>query len=123
MAVTPTGYIHNPIFPTDKYPYGLPQGDSQGGANVVGIVMRSLISVFLTVAVVAFVLYFLLGGIHWITSRGDESKVKEAQQRITNAVIGLSVVFLLFVFLKLLGTIFDVEALRTLQLMIPRLVP
>jgi len=52
-----------------------------------------LISAFVTAAIVigalATLLYFILGGINWITSGGDTQKVESAQKHLTNALIGL----------------------------------
>lgn len=37
----------------------------------------------------AFLLYFVLGGIEWTTAGGDKNKVEEAQKKLTNGFIGL----------------------------------
>ena len=37
----------------------------------------------------AFVIFFTLGGLKWLTAGGDKSKVQEAQQQMTQGVIGL----------------------------------
>ncbi len=37
----------------------------------------------------AFVIFFTLGGLKWLTAGGDKAKVQEAQQQMTQGVIGL----------------------------------
>lgn len=64
-----------------------------GTADSIGALFSRLASTvfgFLTiVAGLAFLLYFVLGAIQWITSGGDASKVEGARNKMTNAAIGL----------------------------------
>lgn len=48
------------------------------------------------VGIIIFII-FLYAGFEYATSGGDENKTKEAQSRMTNAVIGLIIVFFAFV--------------------------
>lgn len=50
------------------------------------------VSAIILVAGLATFLYLIMGGISWITSGGDQDKIKEARDRITNAIIGLTIV-------------------------------
>ena len=52
--------------------------------------LSSTIFGFLTiVAALAFLLYFVLGAITWITSGGSKEQVEKARNQMTNAAIGL----------------------------------
>lgn len=48
------------------------------------------------VGIIIFII-FLYAGFEYATSGGEENKTKEAQSRMTNAVIGLIIVFFAFV--------------------------
>lgn len=65
----------------------------------------------LVLVVVALVFFFILvlGGLKWVTSGGDEKKVGAARAQITNALIGLAIVFAAWAIMKLIETIFGVS--------------
>lgn len=77
-------------------------GDIQGGLDtaagsfktsrtlpeIIGSVIQTLLS-FVGVLLLGYLLY---GGFRWMTAGGDTSKVKEARQYITNAIIGLVII-------------------------------
>ena len=53
---------------------------------IVGIRMALIVGGF-------FVLFYLLwGALDWITSNGEEEKLKSARQKMTNAVIGIIII-------------------------------
>lgn len=57
-------------------------------ANISQVV-SSVVGFFTVVAGLAFTIYFFLGAINWITSQGDEQKIKKARDTITNALTGI----------------------------------
>lgn len=63
-----------------------------------GTILSTLITTITVVGGLAFVIFFTLGGLKWLTSGGDKGKVQEAQQQMTQGVIGLvAIVAALFV--------------------------
>ena len=88
-------------------------GEARG---VFGTVLSGIIEILLFIGFIYFLVTFILGGISWIASEGDEGKVKEARDKITNAIIGLGLVFSVFVIVKLLGQVFGITALENLGL-------
>ncbi|OGY16850.1 MAG: hypothetical protein A2785_03740 [Candidatus Chisholmbacteria bacterium RIFCSPHIGHO2_01_FULL_49_18] len=56
----------------------------------------SLVSGFLAAALIfsslAFIIYFAWGALSWLTAGGDKAQVETARQRISNALIGLTLV-------------------------------
>jgi hypothetical protein len=84
------------------------------------ITAGSLISgaVSLVLIVVSLVFFFILviGGLRWITSGGDEKKVGEARSQITNALIGLAIVFAAWAIMKLIDTVFGINIFGGLTL-------
>lgn len=82
----------------------------QGAAQVVDIAAQGPISpistlggliqigagAILTIGGLAFLMYLLLGGFHWITAGGDKGKVEAARGMITQGIIGLAVLASVF---------------------------
>jgi len=78
--------------------------------NIIG----GVIGIFITIAVVFFIVQFLLGGISWMMSDGDENKVKQARDKIRDTLIGLVIVFSIFAIIKLMGYLFGITELENL---------
>jgi type IV secretion system pilin len=72
----------------------------------------------LILIVVALVFFFILvfGGLRWVTSGGDEKKVGDARAQITNALIGLAIVFAAWAIMKLIGTAFGIDILGGIEI-------
>lgn len=62
----------------------------------IGTLMPRLIDAAIIAGALAALIYFIMGGITWITSGGDAKKTEEAQKHLTNAVIGLVIVVAAF---------------------------
>lgn len=54
-----------------------------------GKLVSGILGAALTIAGLAFLVYFVWGAINWLTAGGDKTQVEAAKQRITNAAIGL----------------------------------
>ena len=63
------------------------------GVQFVGSLITTLISMFFVVGAVVFFFMLLYGGLQWITSGGDKAAVEAARGRVTNALIGIVVLF------------------------------
>lgn len=83
MNIIPQAHaaIENPVVR-----YATPGLAGAGFAFYISQVWKTIV----TVGGVAFLLYLVLGGLTWVTAGGDKAKVEKAQQHITNAVIGLT---------------------------------
>lgn len=64
--------------------------------------------------VVALVFFFMLiwGGLKWVMSQGEEKAVTGARAQITNALIGLAVVFAAWAIMQLIDVVFGVQILQ-----------
>lgn len=60
--------------------------------EAVGSLIGLGIQIFITFAGITVLIMLLLGAYDWITSGGDKEKLSKAQQKITNAVIGIIVI-------------------------------
>jgi hypothetical protein len=61
-----------------------------GGANL-GLLMARLYRTAIIVGGLALLLSIAWGGLSWITAGGNEKKVEEAKDRITNGIIGMTI--------------------------------
>ncbi|MFA6602854.1 MAG: pilin [Candidatus Shapirobacteria bacterium] len=89
----------------------------QGQFNTLGtLTFERLVSgaISLIMLVVALVFFFMLvwGGLKWVMSQGDSKNVEAARNQITNALIGLAIVFASWAIVRLIETIFGVSILN-----------
>lgn len=59
---------------------------SDGGFSIL---LGNLMSAVMVIAIILVLAFLLWGGIEWITSSGDKSKMEGARNKISNAIIGL----------------------------------
>lgn len=60
--------------------------------NSVTVIVSQVIKVFLGLLATIFIILFIISGYNWMTSNGEEKKVKAAQETIKAAIIGLIIV-------------------------------
>lgn len=107
--------IENPLI-RDAAHYAFP-------ARYTGNVLRTVISVFFVVGIIYFTWHFLMGAYHMIASEGDSKKVADAKNELEFTVVGLGIVFLVYVVLKVVGEVFGLQDLTNLEITIPSLSP
>ena len=67
---------------------------------------------FLTIfAGLAFIIYFLLGALSWVTSSGQPEKVQKAQNKMTSAAIGLIAVVATYGIGFIVGKVLGIDIL------------
>lgn len=85
----------------------------QGFEDLANLTVPGIISgaINLALVVVALVFFAMLiwGGLRWITSRGDKTEVENARNQITNALIGLAIVFVAWAIITLINNLFGVN--------------
>lgn len=87
---------------------------SQNATDAPGIIaeLASTLLGFLTVlAGLAFILYFVLGGLSWISAGGDTAKVEAARSQMINAAIGLTVVVSSYAIIGIVGSVLGIDIL------------
>lgn len=75
-------------------------------------VLGSIIGFLIIVAALWFFIQFIIAGITWISAGGDKSRTEEAQKKITNAVIGITVVVAAWVIVGLIGQLLGLDILN-----------
>jgi hypothetical protein len=74
----------------------------------IGQVITSLLQAAIFVGGLLFFIFFLIGGLQWITSGGDKEAVTAARNKIVNALIGLVILVGAFSVIKIIEVIFGV---------------
>lgn len=82
------------------------------GELTISSIISGLIRLTLVVVSLVFFAILVLGGIRWITSRGDKQAVEDARNQITHALIGLAIVFVAWAIVRLIGNLFGVDILN-----------
>lgn len=59
----------------------------------LGKLISNAISLLMIIAAIATFFYLVWGGLEWITSGGEKAGTESAKNKITNAFIGLIIVF------------------------------
>lgn len=68
----------------------LPSGIGSGpGEPIIGRTISALVGVFIVVGFVLAIFHFMFGAFRWITASGDKTALQNAQDRMTQAVVGL----------------------------------
>ena len=99
------------VFGTINPPAQLKPFIDKGGAGAGGIslFLNNLISLIYILASIIFVFMIVWGALEWLTSGGDKEKVSKAQQKLTNAVVGMLVVVIsLTVFSVVTGNVLGI---------------
>lgn len=95
--------------------------DTQGGdigANTTGLenILSNVLIVLTVVAGLSFIIWFLLGGLTWITAGGKSDKVEQAKNMMTNGAIGLIIVAVSYAIAWIVGAAVGIPILEPGQL-------
>lgn len=82
----------------------------------LGQVIGSLVGFMVIVAVLAALIYIILGAFQWITSGGDKAKVESARNHIIAAVVGLVIIALAFIILNIVTNLLGIGNITELQI-------
>lgn len=96
------GRITNPI---------LGNLQKQTGQGFFAAFLPAAVSVAFIIGALLFFAYFVWGAIEWIISGGDKQKLESARSRITNALIGLVILFASFAIITLIQNFFHISIL------------
>ena|SRR3989338_5668786 len=75
----------------------------------LGVFLTTLLSFFLIITALASFIYLILGGFQYITSAGDKVHIQTARDRITHAVLGLTIVAGAAALFSVLGAVFGIN--------------
>lgn len=89
-----------------KNPYANASGDSLVKATSIGDLIKKILNILLTLGGVVSVLFIVLGGYEYITSRGSEERAKSGRKTMTYAIVGLVAILLAFMMVTVLTNLF-----------------
>jgi hypothetical protein len=84
--------------------------DKSGTSFFSNLLPRAVALLFVAGALIFFFM-FIWGGIQWISSGGDKQGLESARGRITNAIIGLVILFAALAIIKFIESFFGVSIL------------
>jgi len=96
--------VYNPVLPSKL-------SDTSGPAFLQNILQLGIKLGFVIGAIIFFFM-LISGGIKWISSAGDKTRLEGAQKQITHALIGLAILLSIFAIIRLLDYIFGVNLLQ-----------
>jgi len=82
------------------------------GVQYVQKILSVLISAGFVIGGVAFTFMFITGAISWITSGGDKAAHEEAKSKVSNAVLGLFILFIIFALINLIEILFQINIMQ-----------
>ncbi|GAB4026366.1 MAG: hypothetical protein Fur0011_1820 [Candidatus Microgenomates bacterium] len=89
-----------------------PGTDITSSTNTFEKLISNILVVLTVVAGIAFVLYFLLGGLNWITAGGDKGKIEKAKGMMTGGAIGLIIIVLSYSITWIVGAALGLKILE-----------
>lgn len=99
-----------------------PGGDIATSTSAVEKLVSNVLVILTVVAGLAFVLYFLLGGLNWITAGGDKGKIDKAKGMMTNGAIGMIVITLSYSIVWIVGKALGISILNPAELINPNII-
>ena len=82
------------------------QGD---GTSYFSTLLPNLVGLCYIIGTIIFFFMLIMGGIQWISSSGDKQALEGARGKITNALIGLVILFSTFAIINLIEVFFKVK--------------
>jgi len=73
------------------------------------IIITNAITIVFVVAVLAVLVFLIIGAFKWITSGGDKEAIKGARSSIVAALVGLAVLALAFVIARVVGAVLGID--------------
>ena len=81
------------------------------GVSFFQKLVPSLVSLALIIGALIFLFNLIFGAIQWMSSGGDKQGLEAAKGRISNALIGLVILFAVFAIIQLIEYFFHVSIL------------
>lgn len=84
---------------------------NQTGASFFSKAIPSAIGFAFLIGAIVFFFMLVTGAIQWISSGGDKQALEGARGRITNAIVGIVLLFAAFAIVSVLQTFFGIQIL------------
>ncbi|OGV97159.1 hypothetical protein A2W24_00435 [Microgenomates group bacterium RBG_16_45_19] len=118
LTLIPPAYADETLESVECYGAFCPEANAIEPASVTIEKLLTMVVGFLTiVAGLAFLIYFIIGGLGWVTAGGDKGKVEKAQSMMTNGVIGMIVVVAAYGITWIVGQVLGIDILNPAELL------
>jgi hypothetical protein len=81
---------------------------AQGGVNFLSNLLPAVLGAILVIGVLVFLFTFLTGAIQYISSGGDKGGAEAAKQKLTNSIIGVTILLGFFAILSVVECFFGI---------------
>jgi hypothetical protein len=85
-----------------------PTAEKLSDTTLGSIIGKTLPYIF-AAAAIGLLIYLVLGGFQFMTSRGDPKAAQGAQGKITNAIIGFVIIIFAYFIVQIFGQLFGIE--------------
>lgn len=82
---------------------------SEVRGQTLGQIITTIINALFPLLGIVLLLYLVSGGLQLMTSKGDPKGVEAAKQKITNALVGIIIVFLSYYLVQLVLVFFGLK--------------
>lgn len=89
-----------------------PTSGIEGATGAAEKLMSNVLVVLTVVSGLAFTLYFLLGGLNWITAGGDKGKIDKAKEMMTGGATGLIIIAVSYSVVWIVGKALGIDILN-----------
>lgn len=90
-----------------------PQGNTgEAYLSTVELIISNILTILTIIAGISFTIYFLLGGLTWITAGGQKDKVEKAKGMMTNGAIGLIIILVSYSIVWIVGEALGIDILN-----------
>lgn len=89
-----------------------PSAQGASGESFISGLISSAVTLIILAGGVIFVIVFLIGGVQWIASGGDQKAVEAARGKIIYSVIGLVLLMSTFAAIKLIESVLGISILN-----------
>lgn len=104
MSKIAQGSITNPVLPSSL-------GENPDPVSYLQELFPRIVTLILIIGSLVFFFYLIIGAIQWTSSGGDKQAVESARGKITNALLGMVILFAVFAIIKILEGFFNTKIL------------
>ena len=112
--------VHNKLLADATYNLqggGIQVANNAEGAPIMEKIISNVIGILTVFAIIFFVFQIIIAGYSFISSQGDEKKLEAARSRLTNGILGLTIIVIalgigsLIAYLLGLNNLFDLPTI------------
>lgn len=98
-----------------KSEVGLKIAEDSDGISELDNIISTIIGVLTLVAFIYFVIQVILAGYAFISGQGDEKKIESARKRLTDGILGITIVVVAFGITALLASLMGLDNIFDLK--------